>query len=224
MRSGMRFVGAAVSAVMLLTTISASAKKKMVEVDDGESEETAEVFVDSEKSGVVVAEITGEAFAVGSSGATASAVAWKDICVAPCSFKMKPGLVTLMIHGSDYVAARTQVQLGAGPAYFVAKPGSSGLRMGGYGLVIVGITLVILGGTFAAMPASKDYTNCPTIGECPEVKRTWPLPVLLGGVVATGVGIGMWVGSSSSIDRSSGPSHPTGAINVPLALSYRAAF
>lgn len=223
---GRRFLGASVAAVMLLTSLSASAKKKMVEVDDGEPEqesEEAEVHVESDKPGVVVAQITGEAFAIGSGGGTASAVAWKDICMAPCSFRMKPGFVTLLTHGDGYVAARTQAQLGPGPSYFVARPGSAGLRVGGYLLTVFGLTMAMTGAIFAAMPASKDYANCPTIGECPEEKRSWPMPVLLGGVALTGIGVGMWVSSSSTLERTGGPAR-VGAVSVPLALSYRAAF
>jgi hypothetical protein len=116
------------------------------------------------------------------------------------------------------------MSLAPGPNYFVAKPGSLGLRYGGYALLVVGISAAVFGGRYAAMPAQKDYSNCATT-ECPDKpKATWPVPMLLGGIVATGVGIGMWVSSSSSIERDSAPALRVGATYVPWSLSYRGAF
>ncbi len=217
-----QWVAFTVASVVGATSLTANATTK-IEPDEGD--ETAEVHVSSEKPGTVVAEVTGEAFAVGSSGATASAVAWKDICVAPCSFRTKPGLFSIITHGSGQVAGREQFQLSPGANYLSAKPGSSGMRYGGYALVVIGVAAATFGLIYSAMPATKDYDNCGTTSTCPDKpKPGWPVPVLIGGLVATGVGIGMWIGSSTSIEQTAAPPAATGATHVPVALTYSGAF
>jgi hypothetical protein len=213
------------ASVVSATSLTAGATTKIEPEGEGEGE-TAEVHVSSDKPGTVVAEITGEAFAIGSSGATASAVAWKDICVAPCSFRTKPGLFNIIVHGSGHVAGRESFQLSPGANYLLAKPGSSGMRYGGYALVVVGIMAATFGLIYSALPTTKDYANCGTTTvDCPDKpEHSWPMPLLIGGLVATGVGVGMWIGSSTSIEQTAAPRGPTGATHVPVALTYSAAF
>jgi len=162
---------------------------------------------------------------VGGGGGFAEGMSWKDLCQAPCEFELEPGLHELMVKGDGLVPVVRQFNLVAGDQYFVAKPGSRGLRMGGVTLASLGFGAITLATVIWLLPRTDtDYDPATmTFTETERPRPGWVLPVLLGGVAATGLGIGMYVASGSSLDQESGPRH-SGGTPIPRAVSYRTSF
>jgi hypothetical protein len=160
----------------------------------------AKVAVRSDSADVTIGYVTEHAAAVASNGASAVGVAWKDVCVAPCEFKLPAGLHELVATGPGYVGGSERVQLRPGENHFVVKPGSSWMRLGGWTLAAAGLTALALGVTFAAvaMPSTDAKGNVTTS------TPSWAVPVAIAGGVATAGGLTMVFTSSTSIQRESG--------------------
>jgi len=181
----------------------------------------ARVHVRSTKTGLVVARITERMFVVGAGGSV-SGIAWKDICMAPCEFQLEPGLHELMLKGEGHTPLVTQLNLVQGDQYFVARPGSSGLRFGGYTFAVLGLTVAVTGAVFLFLPQTDEFNLATMMFEKPE-PRKWPLPLLLGGLGVTGIGIGMFIEGRSSFEPEAGPQVGQGSV-VRRAISYRTSF
>jgi len=181
----------------------------------------ARVHVRSTKSGLVVARITERMFVSGAGG-SAAGIAWKDICMAPCQFELEPGLHELMLKGEGHTPLVRQLNLVPGDQYFVAKPGSMSLRFGGYGIATIGLTAALFGGLYLLLPQADEYNTMTNQFEEPEPRR-WPLPILLGGLAVTGIGIGMFMAARSDFEPEAGPRLAEGTM-VRRAISYRTSF
>lgn len=182
---------------------------------------SARVHVRATKSGVIVARIT-QRMVVAGSGGIAEGIAWKDLCIAPCEFEIEPGLHEIMVKGEGHLPAVRQFNLAPGDQYLVAKPGSRGFRLVGVMAVSLGLGAMVLGGLFMALPP-RDKFNATTLEFEEGSKPGWALPVLLGGVGLTGLGIGMVMVGGSSLDQESGPQQSSGGM-IPRAVSYRTSF
>jgi hypothetical protein len=183
---------------ILASTFALSTFSTPARADDDEPPAApATIHVTSQSPDVTVGYVTEHATAVGSNGTVAVGVAWKDVCVAPCQFKLPSGLHELVATGPGYVGRTERVELRPGPNRFVIKPGSSLVRWGGYLLGGAGLTALVTGITFAAMGVS-------TVDSKGNITRTtpgWAAPLAVAGGVAAGGGIAMIVLSSTSIQR-----------------------
>jgi hypothetical protein len=160
----------------------------------------AKVTVRTDASEVTIGYVTHRAAAVASNGTSAMAVAWKDVCIAPCEFKLPSGLHELVATGPGYVGGTEKVQLSPGDNHFVVKPGSSAMRWGGWGLAIVGLSVLTLGVASAAVGSDSVDSK----GNMTHSTPGWALPLAIAGGLAAGGGITMIVMSSTSIQRESG--------------------
>jgi hypothetical protein len=141
---------------------------------------------------------------VGGSAATIVTVRYTDICETPCSFELPAGTRDLFVRGDGVTPAGGHFKLKPGPQNFVVKPGSAGLAMGGYFLVVLGGAAALTGGAlWYALPDSK-------LG-----------PIMtIGGGVGLGGGIAMWMVGSTSFEPE-GTGH---ARRGPMVLGYRGTF
>lgn len=171
----------------------------------------ARVHVRSETAGVVVSRITARAMFAGSNGATAAGMGWEELCIAPCSFELDAGLSEIMISGVGPVATHKISLEGGKDSYLVARPGSTGLLYGGYGIASLGLTAAILGSTFMVV-GTHDYDT----GE--RSTPGWSIAALVGGLGATGLGIGMMYKARSHLDRESRPDQGS-MVNRAVSLS-----
>ncbi len=173
----------------------------------------ANVTVESIGRSVTVAQVTNRMMATGYGAGgtvTVAGASWKDICMTPCSFEIKPGLYELMVYGNGATGATNKFDLRGGPAKLRVAPGSAALSVGGIWLTAFGIVGVILGGTFLAISDDK------------MAFQALPLTLISTGV--TGLGIGMIYWGNTSFERvgTSGPTNAIGAAgHAPLGLSFR---
>jgi hypothetical protein len=147
---------------------------------------------------------------------SASGAAWKDICISPCSFKLDPGLHELMVYGDGIPSAIKKVDLTTGQRALLAKPGSSTLQWGGVTLTIFGILSATTGLMFMFLFTETTEFHCEIDNSCPEQTvesgtHKLALPLLLGGVAGTGLGIGMIALGKTSFEEE----HPRTAFRVP---------
>jgi len=181
------------ASVLAVSTVSARAWAQ----DEDPPAPPATIHVSSQSPDVTIGYVTERATAVASNGAVAMGVAWKDVCVAPCQFKLPSGLHELVATGPGYVGRTERFELRPGPNRFVVKPGSSLLRWGGYLLSGAGLTALVTGITFAAM----GVTSVDSQGNMTKTTPGWATPLAVAGGIAAGGGIAMVVLSSTSIQR-----------------------
>jgi hypothetical protein len=167
----------------------------------------ATVAVRSTGAPVTVSLIVDRATGVGKVGtatATIVTVRYQDICETPCSFELPAGTRDLFVRGDGVTPAGGHFRLTPGPQRFVVKPGSAGLAVGGYTLVVLGGVSALVGGSlWYALPDSK-------VG-----------PIMtIGGGVGLGGGIAMWMLGSTSFE----PEASGQARRRPLVLGYRGTF
>ena len=153
-----------------------------------DDEKTAIVHVRTTRPGTTISNVTGRASVVGANTA-AGAVAWEDICKAPCSFRVEPGLTELAIT-RDAPGVATQMQLVEGENYVVVKPGSTAGFWAGYLVATLGVSAAVTGGLFLAM--DKD-------------SAAWSLPTTLIGAAGVGGGYALMKMSRSSIEMEQPP-------------------
>lgn len=171
----------------------------------------ATVHIRATDGNVLVSRVTDRMMA-SSGGYTAVGISWKPICMAPCEFNLEPGFHELMISGEGHTPLVRQLQVASGDTYLVADPGSLSLRYGGYVIASFGLAAVALGAVYYFMP------DFDADGE--EVRRGWEIPMMIGGVAGTGLGVGMMMYGRSSLTEEA---PPPGA-SVPAAVSYRTSF
>lgn len=185
-----------------------------------EANAKATVTVRSAEPGLVVGYITGRGFAAASNGTTIGAVMWKDVCTAPCSFQLPVGFQEIVAHGPGYVGASQEVDLQPGDnARFVVRPGSAGVRIGGWLLTTLGLTAAVTAATFAAIGTTSFDANGNETHSTPG----WCIPTLIAGGLATGGGIAMIIMSSTSINRE-GEGESTASRGRFLGVSYSGKF
>jgi hypothetical protein len=194
-------------------TLCAAEDGPLVTSDGNGSKAT--VTVESTGRAVTVAQVTNRMMATGYGAGgtvTVAGASWKDICMTPCSFEMKPGLYELMVYGNGATGASNKFDLRGGPAKLRVEPGSAALSVGGMWLTAFGIVGVVLGGTFLAISDDK------------MAFQALPLTLISTGV--TGLGIGMIYWGNTSFERvgSTGlPSAVGAAGHAPLGISLRTA-
>jgi hypothetical protein len=150
----------------------------------------AVVRVESSGAPVTVAEITGRmaATGVGAGGTVVVAgVSYRDLCVTPCSFEVKSGLLELGVHGEGVSGSSKQFNFPPGDNKVRVSPGSVGLAYGGWVATVLGATAAIIGVVFIAV--GDDIMEFPA------------LPLTLIGVGTTGAGVGMMIAGSTSMER-----------------------
>jgi hypothetical protein len=180
----------------------------------------ATVTVRAAEPGVIVGYITEHAYAAASNGTVIGAVSWKDVCTAPCSFQLPVGFQEIVAHGPGYVGASQQVDLEPGDnARFVVRPGSAGVRIGGWVLATLGLTAAITAATFAAIGTTSFDANGNETHSTPG----WAIPTLIAGGLATGGGIAMIIMSSTSITRE-GEGESTASRGRFLGVKYSGQF
>jgi hypothetical protein len=180
----------------------------------GDSGGPAVVTVESTGKPVTVAQIVSRmsATGVGAGGTvTVIGVTYKDLCMTPCTFDMKPGLYEFGVHGSGVSGTTNQFDLRSGPQKLRADPGSSGVAIGGYLLTILGGVALTTGVIFIFV--SDDIMDFPA------------LPLTLIGAGTTGLGIGMMFAGSTSFEkvgRAAAP--PRVGLRQPVGVSFRGSF
>ena len=175
------------------------------------SSASSKVHVRSTEPGVTVSRITSRGAAVASNGASAAAVYWEEICIAPCTFEVEAGLREIMISGNGPVASRKLNLPSGGDTYLMARPGSNGLLYGGGALASLGLTSAIVGGVGMLIGSSSRSSS----------SSSWGLPVFVGGLGAMGLGIGMVYKGRSHLDLESVPDQNS---VVHRAVSLRGSF
>jgi hypothetical protein len=179
----------------------------------GDSGGPAVVTVESAGTPVTVSQIVSRmsATGVGVGGTvTVVGVTYKDLCMTPCTFEVKPGLYELGVHGSGVSGATNQFDLRSGPQKLRANPGSAGVAFGGYLLTVVGAVGMITGVVFIFV--SDDIMDFPA------------LPLTLIGAGTTGLGIGMMFAGSTSLDKV-GQGAGRGLVGrQPVGVSLRGSF
>ncbi len=143
------------------------------------SGEKATVTVESTGDQVTVAQVTERmtATGVGSGGGTVTVMgmAYKDLCMSPCTFEIKPGMYELMVYGDGVTGASNRFQLRSGTNKLQADPGSAGLYMGGVWVTALGLVGMVLGGVFIAV--SDDVMEFQAL----------PLTLISAGVTTGGI-------------------------------------
>ncbi len=173
----------------------------------------AVVTVESSGTAVTVAQITDRMAATGyGAGGTVTVVgvAYRDLCVTPCTFEIKPGLHEIGVHGDGVSGATEQFDLQSGPNKLRAAPGSAWLAYGGYVTTVIGGTGLVIGVVFLFV--SDDVMDFPA------------LPLTLIGAGTTGLGIGMMVAGSTSLDKVGSAKAPTLTGRLPNSLVLRGTF
>jgi hypothetical protein len=217
---------------------SAEQPKKAESSATGGDSSKATVRVRSTGAPVTVAQITGRMAGAGvaSGGQTVAVmgVSWKDLCISPCSFELDPGLHELMVYGDGIPSATKKLQLGQGQNDLLAKPGSSLMEWGGVWLTAFGIVAVSMGVMFMFLfTEDTDYKSDGSEIKSESGTKKLALPLLLGGLGGTGLGIGLIVAGGTSFDRDPHPGADRagatrGGLGVashnPWGMSYRGTF
>jgi hypothetical protein len=128
----------------------------------GASSGPAVVTVESAGKPVTVSQIVSRMSATGVAAdgtVTVIGVTYKDLCVTPCTFEVKPGPYELGVHGSGVSGATNQFDLRSGPYKLRADPGSAGVAIGGYFLTITGGVALVTGVVFLFV--SDDIMDFP---------------------------------------------------------------
>jgi len=178
--------------------------------------EKAIVTVESTGDAVTVAQVTGRmaATGVGAGGTVVVAgMAWKDLCMSPCTFEIEPGLYELMVYGGGVTGASNKFDLKSGPHKLRVEPGSAALSTGGLWVTALGVVGVVLGVTFMI------------IGDDIMEFQALPLTVISGG--ATGLGIGMLYWGNTSFERvgsSATPPRGGAAARAQVGFGLRGSF
>jgi hypothetical protein len=166
-----------------------------------DKEELALVSVRSTAAPVTVAEITARMVAA-SGTVVVQGVAYRDLCNSPCSFKLEPGLHELAIYGDGVASTTRKFELKAGQNPLLVKPGSAALETGGAYLTAAGILTTLTGALFFVVFTETTEYHCEVDPSCPETTtasgtKKLALPLLLGGLAGTGLGIGLFVAGHS---------------------------
>jgi hypothetical protein len=173
----------------------------------------AEISVRSTGDSVTVAKVMSRMAATGygAGGAvTVIGVAWKDICMSPCTFKLEPGMHEIMVYGSGVTGATEKFDFREGKHHLLVKPGSSALSLGGVWVTALGVTAGVLGATFLIIDADE---------------YPWALPLTIGGAAGIGGGIAMMVAGSTSLAKDPAPPSASRARRLATpTLSYSGRF
>ena len=165
--------------------------------EEPSGDSTVTVRIDSEQTGVTVAQVLSRGVASSSSGAVATAMAYKDICMAPCEFQAEPGLQEYFVYGSGYRSTTQRFDIRGDEVSLNADMGSRWLYYGGYALLAGGLAA----GTAGIMGATLNCTVDAQSPECLAAKDDKPL--LLGvGVVGVGASIPLFLRSRSHLEQS----------------------
>jgi hypothetical protein len=179
-----------------------------------ESSGPAVVTVESSGTPVTVAQIVSRISATGvGAGGTVTVVGgtYRDLCITPCTFEVKPGLYEFGVHGNGVSGATGQFDLRSGPHKLRANPGSAWVAFGGYALTVIGATTLIVGTVFLFV--SDDIMDFPA------------LPLTLIGAGTTGLGIGMMFAGSTSLEKTARLPEPKSlALRKPTGLSFHGSF
>lgn len=195
------------------TTEEAPAAPSDEPVVYGQSGGPAVVTVESSGTPVTVSQIVSRMSATGvvaGGSVTVVGISYKDLCVTPCTFEVKPGLYELGVHGSGVSGTTNQFNLASGPHKLRADPGSSGVAIGGYLLTITGGVALLTGAVFLFV--SDDIMDFPA------------LPLTLIGAGTTGLGIGMLIAGSTSLEKVGSRAQPNLASRQPVGVSLRGSF
>ena len=185
----------AVMAALSTLTVSSGAL-----ADESDDAPPAKVAVRTDASDVTIGYVTRHAAAVASNGASAVGVEWKDVCVAPCEFKLPSGLQEIVATGPGYVSRSERVQLQPGENRFVVKPGSAWMRFGGWTLASLGLGALAVGATFAAVGVHSFDSR----GNEKSSTPSWAVPLAIAGALGAVGGFTMVFTSGTSIQRESG--------------------
>lgn len=163
---------------------------------DAGDEPMATVEISAQKPGYTFAVITGRAVASGVGG-SASAVAWEDVCITPCTAQITPGLREVLVYGKGSTASRLKLTLTeTEPIKLEARQGPVWARYAAYGLAVGGATVALLGGLGMSDPCFSFDTEA----EC-RAKRTNNAVMLGGGIAAVGVAVPLFVVGGSKLER-----------------------
>ncbi len=174
---------------------------------DQETQTSGTIHVRATKPGITVSVITRRA--ARTAGAVTGAVAWEEVCVAPCSFQARYGLTEVMI-GGNVPTARRKLTLASQDAHLIARAGSQGLDLASDVVGMTGMAIMVAG----ALGTGGSFLEEGT------VSWVWPA-VFLGGVAGMGLGVGMRTWAKSSLDYDS---DPPPASRVARAVSYSGTF
>jgi hypothetical protein len=145
---------------------------------------------------------------------------WKDVCTAPCNFRLPSGFQEIVATGPGYVATSERFDLAPGStSRFVVRPGSAWVRWGGWVLTTLGLTAAITAGTFALIGTTTFDSNGNEQHSTPD----WTIPVAIAGGAATVGGIAMIVMSGTSIAREGEESGSNGRSKF-LGVTYAGKF
>jgi hypothetical protein len=146
-------------------------------------------------------------------GATGDAygMAWRDVCVAPCTLQLSPGFHELRV-GGGYNSSTLKINAAPGDNYVVANPGSDAKFYGGVLIASAGLLAVV----FGAVDHGADNEAQSLIS------KRLSVPIMLGGVAGLGVGIGLSTMGHTSIDdeRRTAPV----AAEAPIGMNYHSKF
>ena len=148
-------------------------------------EEPATVYVQSKGSGIQVAALEPGGTIVARDGSN-----WRPVCVAPCSFKIKPGEQVVMVPGFGSPTKRKLTLEPGESVYLVAKPPSQTLATTGSVLALAGLVGVLVG------------TGAMALSDL-DLKVT--ASITGGGVAGMGLGFGLISLSDSSLETTSAP-------------------
>lgn len=158
-------------------------------------------------------------------------ISWKDICISPCSFELDPGLHELMVYGDGISSTTGKFQLDPGSNDLLAKPGSSLVEWGGVWSTAFGIVAATMGVMFMFLFTEiTQYNPDGSETKTDSGTKKLALPLLLGGLWGTGLGIGMMIAGRTSLERDAyaDPNAEHGGPNVasrtPLGVSYSGRF
>ena len=166
------------SAAVLLDPSQTQAPNKPADPD------VVTVRVETTKPGVVVAEIVGRGSAVSSSGSAISAVYTEDICEAPCSFTIPPGLRELSVYGKGTIPKSLKLNLSDPEVVLQHRPRPLVTRWVGAGFLTTGIVAAVVGG----VPFLDDCSTGSFIAEC-QRDQFFGAIALGAGAVSLGIGI-----------------------------------
>jgi hypothetical protein len=205
-----------IAALISLTSALSNAQEVVVQPPNAAgSGQPAEVTVQSTGEAVTIAKVTDRMAATGygvGGTVTVLGVAWKDLCMSPCTFKIDPGMHELMVYGPGVTGTSEKFDLRSGKHQLQVKPGSSALSTGGTWVFALGLAAFVTGATFLIIDADE---------------YGWALPVTIGGAAGTGGGLAMMMLGRTSFEQVGSPtaraSERAFARRTP-AVGYRAQF
>ncbi len=186
---------------------------------EGQGEGDAVIVFRSTKPGATLSQVTGQADATayvsGAGTVTASSTSWKDLCQAPCTYTMKSGYYELLMTGVG-PGASGKFTLKPGKNFVLGKPGSSGMAFAGFMLFTLGLASAVVGATFLVYDSVGEERSDGVLGA--------GIGLLVGGVIATGVGIPLRIVGSSHLQPDPSPNATASALPQPMLLRFKQSF